>query len=61
MDIETGEDSFQYSRAVVCGGVASSLPAAALRMAEPGEPVDLQRAQQQHREYIQVKKINLAV
>lgn len=38
----------------MCGGVASSLPAAAVRMEEPGEPIDLQKARQQHEAYTEV-------
>lgn len=44
---------FKYSRAVVCG-VPASLPAAALRLGEPGEPVNLGRARKQHEEYVKV-------
>lgn len=49
-------DAFVYSRAVVCSGVASSLPAAALRMEElrPDQDVDLKIARQQHEEYTKV-------
>lgn len=53
--MEEEKDPFVYSRAVVCGGVASSLPAAALRMAEPGQGVDLDKARQQHQKYTEVK------
>ena len=35
-------------------GVPESLPATALRMAETDEPVDLEKARQQHEEYLQV-------
>lgn len=48
------KDHFVYSKAVVCGGIASSLPAAALRMAEPGQGVDLDKARQQHEKYTEV-------
>ena len=48
------EDVFVYSRAVVCEGVSSTLPAAALRMGEP-EMVDLEKARSQHEEYIKVR------
>ena len=44
---------FTYSRAIVCG-IPDSLPAAALRMDSGGEPVDLEKARQQHEEYLQV-------
>lgn len=51
--MEKGEcgDKFVYSRAVVCEGVASTLPEAALRMEEPSKVVDLEKARSQHREY----------
>ena len=48
------EDAFTYSRAVVCGGVSTSLPEAALRLEEPEQVVDLERARRQHEEYVQV-------
>ena len=48
------EDVFVYSRAVVCEGVSSTLPAAALRMEEPGQAIDLERACSQHKEYTEV-------
>lgn len=35
-------------------GVPESLPATALRMAETDELVDLEKARQQHEEYLQV-------
>ena len=44
---------FKYTRAVVCG-VAASLPGAALRQGEPGEPVNLEKARKQHDEYVKV-------
>ena len=44
---------FNYTKAVVCG-VAASLPVAALRMDEPGEPVNLEKARKQHDEYVKV-------
>lgn len=47
---------FSYSRAVVCG-VPASLPGAALRQGEPGEPVDLERARKQHEEYVKVSRL----
>ncbi len=46
-------DPFRYSKAVVCG-VAAALPEAALRQCEAGQPVDLQKAREQHREYVEV-------
>ena len=46
-------EQFQYTRAVVCG-VAASLPGAALRLEEPGEPINLERARKQHEEYVKV-------
>ena len=45
--------TFSYSKAVVCG-VPESLPAAALRTCDSGEPVDLQRAREQHDQYVKV-------
>lgn len=47
---------FRYTRAVV-SGVASTLPAAAVRMAHPADhqPVDLEKARLQHQEYVKVK------
>ena len=45
--------AFTYSKAVVCG-VPASLPAAALRMCDSGEPVNLQKAREQHEKYVQV-------
>ncbi len=48
------EDPFVYSRAVVCSGISPSLPAAALRMEESGEAVDMDKANQQHQKYVQV-------
>ncbi len=47
------EEQFQYSKAVVCG-IPASLPAAALRQNEAGEPVDLQKAKEQHEQYVEV-------
>ena len=49
---------FRYTRAVV-GGVASTLPAAAVRMAHPSEyePVDLVKARRQLKDYVQVKTL----
>ena len=44
---------FNYTRAVVCG-VPASLPGAALRLGEPGEPVNLEKARKQHDEYVKV-------
>ena len=44
---------FNSTRAVVCG-VPASLPGAALRLGEPGEPIDLERARKQHDEYVKV-------
>lgn len=48
------EDPFVYSRAVVCSGISPSLPETALRMEEPGQAVDLEKAHQQHRRYVEV-------
>ena len=45
---------FTYSKAVVCG-VPTSLPTAALRLGEPGEPVNLEKARKQHEEYVKVR------
>jgi len=42
-----------YSKAVVCG-VPESLPAAALRTCDSGEPVNLQKAREQHDQYVKV-------
>ena len=50
------ENPFQFSKAVVCCGVASSLPATAIRLEEPGEPIDLERARQQHAAYTEARK-----
>lgn len=44
---------FTYTRAIV-SGIPASLPAAALRMDGSGSPVDLERARQQHEDYLQV-------
>ena len=44
---------FRYDLAVVCG-VPASLPAAALRQDDQTLPVDLQRARDQHEQYVQV-------
>ena len=46
------EGQFRYSRAVVCG-IPASLPAAALRQNDTGEPVNLQRAREQHEKYVE--------
>ena len=53
MNSEMAANPFKYSRAIVCG-IPDSLPAAALRMDSGGEPVDLEKARQQHEEYLQV-------
>ena len=45
--------AFTYSKAVVCG-VPASLPEAAVRMCDSGEPVNLQKAREQHEKYVQV-------
>lgn len=50
------ENPFVYRRAVVCG-IADSLPAAALRLSEPNDPVDLQKARMQHQQYVDVLKV----
>lgn len=42
-----------YSKAVVCG-VPESLPAAALRTCDSVEPVNLQKAREQHDQYVKV-------
>ena len=47
-------DSFKFSKAIVCG-IPESLPAAALRQ-DAGEPVDLQRAREQHKQYVEMLK-----
>ena len=52
--MEREEDPFVYSRAVVCAGVSSSLPAAALREEEPDQAVDLDKARREHDEYVEV-------
>ena len=52
------QDHFVYSKAVVCSDVASSLPGAALRMAEPGQGVDLEKARLQHEKFTEVLKVN---
>ncbi|KXJ17733.1 N(G),N(G)-dimethylarginine dimethylaminohydrolase 1 [Exaiptasia diaphana] len=50
---------FKYTRAVVCG-VPSSLPKNALRLEDPGEPIDLEKARQQHSDYVKtLEKLNL--
>lgn len=46
-------DPFVFSRAVVCG-ISPSLPAAAVRLEEPGEAVNLEKAHQQHQKYVEV-------
>ncbi len=46
-------DLFKYTKAIVCG-IPDSLAAEALRMEGGGEPVDLERARQQHEDYLQV-------
>ena len=58
MENHTGEgeaDPFVFSRAVVCSGISASLPAAALRLEEPGQAVDMEKALQQHKEYVQAR------
>ena len=47
---------FKYTKAVVCG-VPASLPGAALRLDEPGEPVNLEKARKQHEEYVKVSSL----
>jgi len=47
------EDFFSYTKAVV-REIPASLPGAALRLDSNGEPVDLNNAHLQHREYIKV-------
>lgn len=49
-----GADPFVYTRAVVCGGVASTLPAAAVRLESSRPKVDLEKARKQQREYVEV-------
>lgn len=50
-----------YSKAVVCG-VPESLPAAALRTCDSGEPVNLQKAREQHDQYVKVyRSIRISV
>lgn len=46
---------FQYTKAIVCG-VPSSLPAAALRLNDPSEPVDFNKAVKQHAKYVSALK-----
>ena len=46
-------NSFQYTRAIVCG-VPDSLAPAALRMDASGEPVNIEKAREQFENYIQV-------
>lgn len=53
------EKSFMYGRAVVCS-IPDSLPAAALRLCEPKDPVDLQKARLQHQQYVEALKARLA-
>lgn len=45
--------SFRYSKAIVCG-VPSSLPVAALRQDNEVEPVNLELARKQHKDYVNV-------
>lgn len=47
------DDPFVYTRAVVCG-VPASLPQAALRTEDAGEPISLDKARHQHEEYVRV-------
>ncbi len=54
--METKEDLFLYSRAIV-SEIPSTLPKAALRMDQNSEPVNLEKANQQHQEYIEVGEI----
>ena len=49
--------AFVYTRAVVCG-VPASLPRAAVRMDDSGEPIDFDKAKKQHEEYVQVWNIH---
>ena len=49
--------SFVYSKAVVCGGVASTLPASSLRLGNSKGKVDLEKARQQQREYVEVSSL----
>ncbi len=56
MVMEDGlEDPFVYSRAVVCSGISPSLPAAALRLEEHGQAVDIEKALLQHKKYVAVR------
>lgn len=50
----SGVDPFVYSRAVVCGGVASTLPASSLRLASSKQKVDLESARHQQKQYVEV-------
>ncbi|CAB4029712.1 Hypothetical predicted protein [Paramuricea clavata] len=51
----------KYTRAIVCG-VPGSLPANAQRLEEPDEPIDLEKARQQHSHYVEtLKKLGLRV
>ena len=52
--MEKEGDHFVYSKAVVCTGIASSLPAAALRLEEPEQAIDMEKAHQQHKAYVAV-------
>lgn len=49
-------EQFKYSRAVVCG-VSASLPGAALRLDEPAEPINLEKARKQHEDYVKVRNL----
>ena len=49
-------DPFVYSRAIVCGGVASTLPTTSLRLATSKQKVDLEVARQQQKKYVEVAK-----
>jgi hypothetical protein len=47
-------DPFVYTRVIVSGGVASTLPGSSLRLESSSKKVDLEKARQQQREYVEV-------
>ena len=53
----TVEDPFVYSRAVVCGGVASSLSSTSLRLESSKLLVDIENARKQQKEYVEVSLV----
>ena len=52
--LSSGVDPFVYTRAVVCGGVASTLPTISQRLESSKAKVDLEKARQQQRQYVEV-------